>query len=245
MKPKYPKTLHLQGSKGIQDPDQIPLRDLSYIVVEEKLDGSEVSLYFPKGEDRLQIFHRNNPVQGIEFDLLKKWAYSHLYLLKNILKNRYVLFGEWMYSKHTEFYDRLPSYFFAYDVRDSENKIWLSTRKRKDLLSPFNLNHVPILYQGSSSGLESLQDLIAPSKFKSDELEFSLKETCKTLSLDVDLVKKTSDLSKFPEGLYIKEETEEETIGWYKWIRPEFLNLILNNKTHWKERPFLPNSLTK
>jgi hypothetical protein len=45
-----------------------------------------------------------------------------------------VLYGEWLYAKHTIFYDRLPQYFLEFDVLDLESDAFLSTARRRELL---------------------------------------------------------------------------------------------------------------
>ena len=38
---------------------------------------------------------------------------------------KYVLFGEWMFAKHSLEYSRLPDYFIAFDIYDCERKRFL------------------------------------------------------------------------------------------------------------------------
>ena len=44
------------------------------------------------------------------------------------------MYGEWLYAKHTVYYDALPHYFLEFDIYDKEQAIFLSTKKRKELL---------------------------------------------------------------------------------------------------------------
>ena len=43
------------------------------------------------------------------------------------------MFGEWMYAKHTVFYDALPHYFMEFDIYDREKKEFLDTKRRREM----------------------------------------------------------------------------------------------------------------
>ncbi len=45
------------------------------------------------------------------------------------------------------------------------------------------------------------------------------------------------------EGLYIKIEAGGAVAGRYKYVRPGFLQTVLDSGSHWQERPLLPNQL--
>ena len=65
---------------------------------------------------------------------MKDWAYQFIGELWDLLGVRYVLFGEWLYLKHTIIYDRLPNYLMEYDVYDREERRFLSTKRRRERL---------------------------------------------------------------------------------------------------------------
>ena len=69
------------------------------------------------------------------FALFKTWAQTHAEALRACLGHRYVLFGEWLFAKHTIFYDRLPHYFLEFDVYDRVADRFLSTPARRALLA--------------------------------------------------------------------------------------------------------------
>src|ERR1041384_5664859 len=106
---KYPRTPHLEGSRpqpGDEDLDVVPVDTLSgkYVVIEEKLDGANVGLSVgPDGRLRLQSrghFLTGGPRER-QFDLLKTWAACHQDAIAAVLGERYVLYGEWLYARHT------------------------------------------------------------------------------------------------------------------------------------------------
>src|ERR1700722_9963066 len=116
---KLPRTLHIEGSrvpKGVTDPDAIEFKKLQgqFLVIEEKVDGSGVSIFFDNHLD-LQVWHRGNPAIGKEYRPLNEWAEMHWEDLLFLLGERYILFGEWMHNKHAIFYDQLPHFFLESD----------------------------------------------------------------------------------------------------------------------------------
>jgi len=45
------------------------------------------------------------------------------------------MYGEWLYAKHTIYYDQLPAYFLEFDVLDMQIGEFLSTARRRELLA--------------------------------------------------------------------------------------------------------------
>jgi hypothetical protein len=125
---KYPRTPHLRGSRlqaGDQD-DAMPWERLAgrHIVVEEKLDGANAALSFA-GDGQLLLQSRGHYLDSgrpggreRQFNLFKQWAQAHGDALLSLLDDRYQVFGEWMYAKHSLFYDALPHWFCEFDIWD-------------------------------------------------------------------------------------------------------------------------------
>jgi ATP-dependent RNA circularization protein (DNA/RNA ligase family) len=140
---KYPRTPHIEGSRlqpGDEDLDSVPFSVIAsqYVAVEEKVDGANAAISFsPDGQMLLQS--RGHYLTGGErekhFNLFKQWAYSHAGTFWEVLGDRYILYGEWLYAKHTVFYDSLPHYFLEFDVLDVEQQQFLSTQRRKAVTS--------------------------------------------------------------------------------------------------------------
>ncbi|MNR52144.1 hypothetical protein D3C85_1719310 [compost metagenome] len=59
----------------------------------------------------------------------------------------------------------------------------------------------------------------------------------------LDLVRQQTDLSDLAEGLYLKAESGGQVTGRYKWVRPDFVQTILDSGSHHSRRPVLPNQL--
>src|SRR4051794_33918056 len=119
---KYPRTLHVVGSRqqpGDEDLEVVPFATLArrHLVVEEKVDGANAALSFD-ATGRLFLQSRGHFLTGgpreRHFAQFKAWAACHQQGLFARLGSRHVLYGEWLYAKHTVFYDALPHYFLEF-----------------------------------------------------------------------------------------------------------------------------------
>lgn len=242
---KYPRTYHVAGSKKESGSDMILFSELKskYLVVEEKMDGSMVSIYFD-GNGDLKIQHRNQEARGKEFDFLKQWVYEYgrLDALFERLEDRYVMYGEWLFACHTIYYDYLPSYFMEYDIYDRENDIFLSTKKREQLLFGVPVYSVKVLESDRFANAWELDELITSSWFVSIGQTEKAVVAFEQAGLRRGDALAQLDLSGQMEGLYIKHEDENQVLGRYKFIRKEFVDKIIQSG-HWQDRPLVQNQL--
>lgn len=249
---KYPRTRHIEGSKfqfGDEDLDSVPFENIKnkYLVIEEKMDGANSAISFSEtGELLLQSrgHYLTGGYRERHFDLFKTWANTFSYQIKDVISDRYIIYGEWMYAKHTMFYTDLEHYFLEFDIYDKENDIFLSTNERRKLLIdlPF-IKSVKVLYEGTLTKKEQLYDFIIKSHFINDNSKDILKKECEKLNLNYDIVEKETSKSNLMEGLYIKQETEFIVEDRFKFVRSDFLTDIQNSETHWIDRPIIPNKL--
>lgn len=219
---KYPRTPHITGSRiqpGDEDLKQVARGALAglTLVVEEKLDGSNSGISFDS-QERLVLQSRGHELTGgareAQFDLLKRWAHHHCGWLRERLGRRYLMYGEWLYARHTIPYDRLPHYFLEFDVFDLEVGEFLDTARRQALLSGGPVLSVPIL--GTAVGGGELESFLGLSR-------------CSSL--------------EWMEGLYLKHESGGRVVGRYKYVRQSFLQAVADSGTHWMDRPIEPNRL--
>lgn len=246
---KYPRTPHVQGSKlqpGDFDLSQIPFRTLAdcYLVIEEKVDGANAGISF---DDHLQLQSRGHFLTGGErekhFALFKTWAVARMAALRAVLGRRYVMYGEWLYAKHTIAYDALPHYFLEFDMMDRETGAFLDTPSRHALLAGTPVVSVPVLWRGYGRDCPDLDQLVSTSQFKTEYWRDHLQEDATKAGIDVARVMRETDPSDRMEGLYIKIEQHGQTVGRLKWIRASFLTSVMDSGSHWLNRPILPNRL--
>lgn len=248
---KYPRTPHLTGSRlqpGDEDLRVISTGHLKgqHLVVEEKLDGANSAISFgPEG--RLQLQSRGHFLDGgpreKHFGLMKAWATSIQSALWETLGDRYVVYGEWLYAKHTIFYDCLPHYFFEFDVFDKERGQFLSTAARRELLNGIPVLPVPVLFSGTIRSAHQLTSLIKPSDFQSDSWRRTLTEVCESRELDAERALHETDSSGLMEGLYLKVEDGGRVVERFKFVRDSFRQAVDESGDHWLNRPIIPNQL--
>ncbi|OKH47548.1 DNA ligase [Calothrix sp. HK-06] len=248
---KYPRTHHIQGSRlqpGDEDLDSIPFDAIKnkYVVVEEKVDGANAAISFStNGEIKLQSrgHYLTGGAREKHFNLFKQWANTHAAAFYSVLGSRYILFGEWLYAKHTVFYDALPHYFLEYDVLNLENQVFLSTVTRQKLLASLPLVSVPILFTGKLESYKQLIQLLGKSHYQTPQYLEHFQQICQEKGLDVERSLKQTDQSNVMEGLYIKVEPSDTLEARYKYVRSSFLTTIQQSDGHWLNRPIIPNIL--
>jgi len=248
---KYPRTPHLIGSRIQPGDEELRVIDLSLLenqnfVIEEKLDGSNSAISF-NDEGMLLLQSRGHFLDGgpreRHFGLLKSWAGVHQKKFFDVLGNRFVMYGEWLYAKHTCFYDALEHYFIEFDIFDKEKGNFLSTEKRKEFLSGLPVVSAPVVFRGRIRSSKELKKLIAQSAFQSADWKEKLIEVCKSKEMDAERVLRETDSSNLMEGLYLKIEADEKVIERFKYVRQTFTQTVQDSGDHWLNRPIVPNRL--
>ena len=249
---KYPRTPHIQGSRlqpGDEDLRQRPFADIAgkHVVLEEKIDGANTAISFTSdGELRLQS--RGHFLTGgareRHYNLLKQWGAVLNDRLYEVLGHRYIMYGEWMYAKHTIYYDLLPHYFMEFDVLDRETGKFLDTPSRHELLKDLPVCSVPVLASGTFKNMDEILSLLGDSLFISENHIENLREDAGRLSLDADRICRETDASRTMEGIYIKVEENGEVVDRMKYVRASFLQTVEESQSHWLDRPIVPNRIT-
>ncbi len=267
---KFPRTPHIRGSRkqhGDHDLEAIPFEELAgkHLVVEEKCDGANCGISFSDQGDLL-LQSRGHYLRGgpreKHFNLLKQWSSTRQDELFDVLGGRYVMYGEWLYAKHTCFYDALPHYFMEFDVYDTEDKVFLSTRARARTLTGTSkrctlpvpgdfIVPVRVIAEGEFTRLAELEAMITRSAFITDDRTGNFLTACTDAGIlgggfgnkEIAEAMATGDFDPRMEGLYIKWEEDGIVKGRYKYVRDTFTNSILEQETHWHDRPIVQNKL--
>lgn len=249
---KYPRTPHLEGSR-LQDgdtcADQVSVASLAgrYAVIEEKLDGANSAISFSDAAELLLQSRGHYLVGGAserQFNLLKPWAAAHEDRLLGLLEDRFVMYGEWAYSKHSVFYDKLPHFFNEFDIYDRARDQFLSTRRRHAMLQGSPVLSVPVLYAGlMPTQAKALWKLVYRSLAKTRSWKRSFETTVAREGLPLPLCWQQTDRSDRSEGLYLKIEDDEQVLARYKLVRSDFVQTILDSGSHHARRPVIPNGL--
>lgn len=248
---KYPRTHHIEGSRlqpGDEDLNALPFEHLRgrHLVIEEKMDGANAAINF-SSEGQLRLQSRGHYLTGgrreKHFNLFKQWANTIAHRLWPVLGDRYVMYGEWLYARHTIFYNHLPHYFMEFDLLDKISGDFLDTPQRRNMLENVPLESVKVLDAGRFASLTALTDMIGPSNFiRAGHLQ-QLQNRAQEMGLDTGRALRETDPSNIMEGLYIKVEEDGIVTERYKYIRASFLTAVLQSDSHWLSRPIIPNQL--
>jgi hypothetical protein len=231
---KYPRTPHLFGSRGTKDDKRLGQQEsLSFIadpslIVEEKLDGTNVGIHFTSA-GRMVLQCRGHEIttgMHAQYDLFKQWTMGRRPVLEAMLEDRFLLFGEWLYARHSLYYRRLPHYFFEFDIYDKQRQVFLDLGSRLELLGETGILTVPVLHRGPASA-ELLPNLIGPSRFDSQ--------------FEDPVTGRVDDLM---EGLYLRTEAEGRVTGRAKLVRAEFVEKAKESQL-WQHQAMVPNLLAE
>lgn len=249
---KYPRTQHMADS-AIQKNDSKKVKPLNeligkYIVIEEKLDGSNVGISFDLNRNLL-LQTRGHYLVGhpreFQFSYFKQWANERRHLLWQILKDRYILYAEYTFATHCVFYNSLRSYINEFDIFDKKEEYFLSTNKRFQLLRNFRGDgfiSVPIIWDGIFDGTP-LTHFIEKSYYCNGDVASDFKKAyiASNSNKDINLLLNDIDITGKMEGLYIKEEDESKVLNRFKYVRNEFKQRIQESDAHWMERKIIKN----
>lgn len=250
---KFPRTPHIEGSRlqpGDEDISQIPFSFIAnkVVTVTEKLDGANSAISFDAGGHML-LQSRGHYLTGgyreKHYQLMKTWAQVHRRGLYDALGSRYILYGEWLYAKHTIYYDALPHYFMAFDVFDREQARFADTDTWRAQLCGLPICAAPVLARRAFASLPELTALLGKSRFITDNHIARLTAYCDKNGENTALRLAETDRTPIMEGLYIKLEGDGMVGHRMKFVRATFTQNVAASDTHWLSRPIIPNGLDK
>lgn len=129
------------------------------ITIEEKIDGANVGIFLEDGNIVFQNrshYITNNQEQ---FETIDKWKKDHIFELMDILmKDNLILYGEWVYMKHSISYTNLPDYFILFDIYDRDLDCFLSRSKIEEIIEGTTIKMIHRIAEGKFS-LEEIKNL--------------------------------------------------------------------------------------
>lgn len=203
---KFPSTPHLATLPGVEirDDKVLAANERSAflgrtLTVEEKVDGANLGISFDSsGNIRAQ--NRGSYLQlpgSGQWRTLKDWLNLRADALFDTLIDRYILFGEWCYARHSVCYSRLPDWFLGFDIYDKRSGRFLSVTRRDTLCSNMGIAQVPVVARG----------------------RFTFKELVK-------LMAKSALGDQRAEGIYLRSDSGKWLAQRAKMVRPEFLQSL-------------------
>ncbi len=139
---KYPRTPHLSFSPGVGEDDLKLDRnkrfDNCHVVVTEKLDGENTSLYTDGIHARSLDSRRHSS---------RAWVKALQASICNDIPGGWRICGENLYAKHSIAYENLTSYFYLFSIWNQDNYClnWTETQEWAEILG---LEIPKVMYQG-------------------------------------------------------------------------------------------------
>jgi RNA ligase len=141
------------------------------VVVEEKLDGANVSIWWEQSQ--LQVASRGGPDamdRGGQLGPLRSRVNAGYGQLQPLLENGLVLYAEWLWLTHTVRYDQLLDYLVVLDFWHPDEG-FVALRERDRLSRAYGLVVPPRLFDGVLGSEDSLVKLMGRSSFGSEFME--------------------------------------------------------------------------
>ena len=231
---KYPRTAQVFGSKVKDDGKHLGREESEAfianpsLIVEEKLDGTNVGVHFTSSGRMVLQCRGHEITEGMhpQYDLFKQWTSVKRPALETMLGSQFILYGEWLYAKHSVHYRKLPHYFFEFDIYDKDAEQFLDLDTRLRMLGGIGLQTVPVVHRGRAT-VDELQSLVGPSTFDS--------------AFDNPVTRRTDNLI---EGLYCRTEADGRVTGRAKMVRSEFVEKVKQSE-HWQHQKMIPNLLAE
>lgn len=220
---KFPRTPHL-FSYGSATRDDLVFTDQEAIhfmnqegtfVLEEKIDGANIGISVGPSFELLfqNRSHFVNASSQTQFRNLESWAQSKSGLWDLFEGRDLILFGEWMYAKHSIHYTRLSDLFIAFDIFDKVESRFLKVDERNQLLRPTGISIVPELHRTHHLTKEIVDEMIS-----SQQSQFNPDSPI--------------------EGCYIRFENDQRLVSRCKAVRADF---IQPNARHWSKDSLTKN----
>lgn len=175
--PPYPRTPYLWASGSsthgdrVLAPAEIPDWLLHPVVVEEKLDGANVSIWWE--QNQLQVASRGGPDamdRGGQLGPLRSRVNAGYGQFRPLLENGLVLYAEWLWLTHTVRYDQLADHLVVLDFWHPD-KGFVPLRERDRMSHVHELVVPPRLFTGVLGSADAVIRLMGRSRFGSELME--------------------------------------------------------------------------
>ncbi|AYV75980.1 MAG: hypothetical protein Terrestrivirus4_28 [Terrestrivirus sp.] len=187
---KFPRTQHLLNL-GSMTSDDIIINDKikhyfvnTYVTVQEKIDGSNMGISYDPETCQFVVQNRSKVITSgyhAQYSRLDNYLNNHYNDLYNLLSDgKYILYGEWMQSTHTIYYDQVPDYFVAYDLFDKQMNQFKSFDQFRAILKDTDIQIIPVIYEGITNKIDDYK------KFLNNNSSFSSTEKIEGVYVRID-----------------------------------------------------------
>lgn len=175
--PEYPRIPHLSKAISNMTHDDIELESSNIFPltawIQEKVDGANMGVSWTSGP---VIRNRNNILKKgyikketpskVQFRSAWNWIHAHGEDIRNISKSLMTpvtIYGEWLFAKHSIYYDKLPELFLAYDIYLPEDDKFLSPEYFEKEISKTKIKYIKPI----KTTLNNIDDVTRLSEMKS------------------------------------------------------------------------------
>lgn len=140
------------------------------IVVQVKIDGSNASIAYNESTNSLIAFSRRQELSE-KNNLNGFWNFVQtldVSIFKEILGNRYIIFGEWLTPHAVKYPQQMYNKFYMFDVWDKVVEEYLPQEKSFSIfekLQPYITEYVNTLYNGDFVSWDALLNLLRENTY--------------------------------------------------------------------------------
>lgn len=169
--PPYPRTPYLvapaqlSGSDRVLSATEVPGWFRTPVLVEEKLDGANVSLWLEQGQ--IQVATRGGAGamdRAGQLGRLRAWAAENAGRVTTLLADGWSAYGEWLWLRHGVAYDLLPDLLVVLDCWHPDAGM-ASVAQRDARVATAGLLTPPARYAGVLRDLPELLSMLGPSAY--------------------------------------------------------------------------------
>lgn len=139
-----------------------------HITITEKIDGANASIGFEDSElscySRKQKLSPENTLRGF-YTLVQTFDAEKF---REVLGDRYVIFGEWLVSHTIKYPATRLSKFYVFDVWDTEVEQYVPWSVTKDFAAKLGLTTVPLFYDGPFVSWEHIQSFVGKTEMDAE-----------------------------------------------------------------------------
>lgn len=164
------------------------------LVIEEKLDGSNVAIWLERG--RVRVAGRGGldaMDRAGQLGRLRAWVAERGDALGDLLREGEVLYGEWLWLQHTIAYDSLPDWLIVLDLW-SPSTGFLDVEERDRRVTSLGLQVPPLVHRGEIGSLRELPARCSAARWAPVRME----------------------------GMVLRRESGGRLVERAKWVRPDF-----------------------
>lgn len=177
---KFPRTVHIHNM-GSATRDDLLLDQKAQneflnknLYIEEKIDGANMGISINPIDLSIWFQNRSHFISNKyhkQFEHLDSWRDQHSNDLFEILEpGRHILFGEWLYLKHSIHYKKLPNYFIAFDLYDKKEQKFYSRPRLEAIMAKTNIPLIKCIKTGSFQKISEFIELIqTKSEYRDDD----------------------------------------------------------------------------